>query len=1067
MDTVENTEVEENGTSERDGTGGPDATHYSSFRTEQIRSTIVPASVEGSLNSTSWHTERGDSMMLRQTQTQRIGSKQRAQPSINDASPDVDDGEHTGMRRGKRSIGGDGIWLKGSYPSKRARWEGPSMATPTPNPEHIGQRIQRAPVPIHSHLGNWDSTRHLSSPNPLSGFQSIPRKTPQSSNREGIDTSLAVTPLSGNFLINKQPLTLPGWTPDFQPLYSSMITQDQDMPSEPPARNQTRSNSRYNESESHGTFHQYQESPLKREESPNDSVAFFQQYKTPGSIAYPEDLQSTGRYTLPLSTMPTASRPRATRNTPHARHSFMTEVLPPLPPSVTMRKVTQPMIDEGNSFVTEVAASSQNLEEFQYRKRRPKKKKPKSQVFPSTHHEQQPILIGRQSLGIVESEGMDNGMSGLNAVDAISDLEGPEKDNIKTDIYQAGESEEQDGGIEGRPEEEYEEEENVLASYPVAHWYAQSSAKRSPSIEEDESSSESEESSHDVDVTESDNKVRKSSHSPPEDIVGHTSSESNSPIESYPKVVVSIPEEETPGNDRAPTSQIRSSRSPASQSLPKPERQIGSRKSSTQPDENAKVEASRCIYDFSTQSFNTTPQRSALPPLSQDSSVHFQTDKRESPQQEGDEENDEESDEEGVCGNTEQAHIEGSVVPSEEVLMSEFPKSVLQNSSNPDAMIQCHLSTSSNTSDSPSSEADAIGTPKSGSISSISKDEVKCIDNGATPEVAVTEQIPPKTPEPVSQVLPPEEQTPWAVASTAPIPVGISSEVKTINPVNTDFYSREESETFEPSALGDSSWQHIERPTTPENDEIRPFNDLMTPPPQPRTRSPDTSQREPQNTQDFIEAATKNPWETPKRKSCKSGKRVSFGIPEDNEEESEPVQSRNARRYSPPPLKPIELLEDETFPDGTIVTGFKKHFSAIRSAIRNSRRVILEDPITASSPSVGAMAEAFVTADREAPVEPSWETSRHLKPQKETITNVIRRDESEGFEDSIYNLDSPTRFKGNEFQTDFNMDDVLGEAAEFLGEWSVEADLRKARELKKTSQVEDDGAKRKRLFGIV
>lgn len=1063
MGAIDNTELQRGGTSERESARGPDATHYSSFRTEQIRSTMVPVSVEGSLNSSPWLAEQDDNMILRQSQTQRMGSKENTQISYHGVSPDTDDREHTGMRRGKRSIGGDGIWLKGSYPSKRARWEGPSMATPTPNPEQFGHRIQRPSAPVPSQPGHWYSTQRLSSSNALSGFQSIPRIIPQSSNQESLHTSHVATPISSNPPINIQPLTLPGWTPDFQPLYSNILSQDRDLPSEPPVRIRPRSDSQYNEKD---IFHQFLESPVKREDSPNNSLSFFQQYKTPRSIAYPEDNQSTGRYTLPLSTMP---RPRATRNSTDARDSSMTEVLPPLPPSVTKPYGTQPMINEETSFVTETAASSQNLSEFQYRKRRPKKKKTKSQVLASNHLEQRPVLIVKQSLGITEGSGLDDMTADIKAAgDVVIDRDGLEKKNIVTEIYKAGELEKQVVEEEGRSEEKYEEEENVLASCPIALWYAQSSAKNPPSSEEDK---ESEESSNDLDIMDSEKKVRNSPHSPSRDISGHVSSGSNSPTISCPKVVVSVPEEDAP-NDQAPTSQSRSSRSPASQSLPKSEQPIGSRNLSAPPHENAKVEASRCIYDFSTQSFNTTPQRSALPMLSQDSSVHFQTDERKPPEEESEEENEKESDEgdhESDHDTTEQARSKGLIVPAGMVHKFVSPKSLLQDSSNPDAMIQCRLSTSSCTPDPLSSQAEAIETPKSGSISSISKDEDEddYTETRATPEAAVVEQLPPKTPEPVSQVLPPEQQTPWAVASTAPIPVDSTPNIlKATNPVDADFYTREGSETFEQSGLGDSSWQHIERPTTPENDEIRPFNDLMTPPPRSRATSPQSSQREPQNTQDFIEAATRNPWETLKRKPRKSGKRVSFGIPEENEEESEQVKSRDFRRYSPPPLKPIELWEDETLPDGTIVTGFKKHFSAIRSALRKPRKVILEDPITASSPSVGAMAEAFVTADREAPTEPSWETSRHLKPRKEATTNVIRQDDSEAPEDSIFSLDSPTRSKGDGFQTDFDMEDVLGEAADFLGEWSVEADLQKARELKRVSEVEDTGAKRRSLYGI-
>ncbi|CAG8973820.1 hypothetical protein HYALB_00005565 [Hymenoscyphus albidus] len=1035
LNATDNRGCEQDGTTEGGETGGPDdETRYSSLQNEQIRSTIIPAS-EGSLASSSWATEQNDTMMLRQSHTQNMDSRPNAQISNNDTSPHSDDEQHTGLQSRKRGgLDGNPTWLKGSYPSKRARWEGPSLATPTPNLAGLNSRIQRPRPAVRREPGDWDSTQHLSSPNPFASFQDIPRKALQNNNQEGLVLPPVQTPLSGNYQISKQPLTLPGWTPDFQPLYSNtMVIHDQEITSEPPTRIGPSQRSRHVE-------RRYTESPVERETLSYDPIRLFPLYKTPGSIAGNKDLQSTGRYTLPLSSPLTDPRSRAAQTTSREKGDLVTKVPALLHSSVKKRCASQPGMEEGNSFVTEVAAASQNLEEFQYRKRRPKKEKSSPLKLRSSEHEHQAISIGRQSLKISQPINISGGVPELS--EAASEIGVIEQGEGKTNTHQAIHLEIQEAEVENSVHKEHGEDENVLASGPIALWYTHSSPKKSCSIQEEERSSENEETDGE-DSSDHEDEVGQSLHNL-RDIL----SQSSSPVNDPPEVVVSIPEEAV-ADSHISASPILSSLVPVSQLLPNSAHQI-SRKYSPEGDDNAKVETSRCIYDFSTQSFNTTPQRSAIPQLSQGSSVSSRATESHSQKRGRDSES------------VEQAPLESPFAPLDDVLGSGSSNRIVQ-SGEPDVILRCRLSTSPHTSDPASSPVNSARSQISGSISSIGQDDVEYVSARAPPEavdLVVVDQIHSKTPVQVSQVLQPEEQSPWAVASIVPpYSNGIPSEVKHTQSIDHDLHDREAMDTTDHAPLEDTSWQHIERPQTPENDDLRPFNDLMTPPPQLSAKSPDASEYEPQNTQDLIEAATNNPWKTPKRNPAKPGKRVSFGILEEEEEKTEPVRSRSVRRYSPPPLKAIELFEEETLADGTIASGFKKHFSAIR----NPRRLILENSITNNSPSVGAMAEAFVTADQEAPKEASRGPSRYLKPR---TTNVMRWDDSEDLEDSISNLNSPTKSKGDGFQTNFNMDDVLGEVADFLGEWSVEADIQKARELNKTSEAEDNGAKRRRLFGI-
>jgi hypothetical protein len=180
--------------------------------------------------------------------------------------------------------------------------------------------------------------------------------------------------------------------------------------------------------------------------------------------------------------------------------------------------------------------------------------------------------------------------------------------------------------------------------------------------------------------------------------------------------------------------------------------------------------------------------------------------------------------------------------------------------------------------------------------------------------------------------------------------------------------------------------------------------------------------------------------------------------------------------YSPP-LKSLDFENfqsqenDGWFEDKTAPGAFQKHFTAVT---QKPRRLIPENPSQICSPSVGAMAEAFIAADLEASRErkrPRDEmTSRHLKMLSEARDNALRLNSTR---DDTFDVDSfldgPNRInnEGDVGLTNFVMEDVLGEVGDFLADWSVESELEKAKERDLGKEIESNGMKRRRLFGIL
>jgi hypothetical protein len=337
----------------------------------------------------------------------------------------------------------------------------------------------------------------------------------------------------------------------------------------------------------------------------------------------------------------------------------------------------------------------------------------------------------------------------------------------------------------------------------------------------------------------------------------------------------------------------------------------------------------------------------------------------------------------------------------------------------------------------------------------------------------------PKTPKVASQVIRSGEQSPWTTVAMGPLPKAIP--LASTDPIEDDVSTSSYEIVPQPGAsespqLGshveELDWHHVERSPTPHEEDITPFKDIMTPP-SPARRSQSIEEDLP-STQLLFEAALNNPWTSKTTTSGKSKKRVSFGVLLSERDENDEVSPFPKRiPGSPPPPEPVDLFEEDSFDESTIVVSFGDHFNAARK-----QRLIPEttDSQINRSPAVIAQAQAFVAADQEAPLEQvhhrtlSVEPSRHLNLGSEAMDHSVWQDserEDTSFEQSLFVSPKGNLSGFNAAMSKFDMDDVLGDAGDFLEDWSVDAELKKAKDVDLSKDFESNGAKRRRLFGIV
>jgi hypothetical protein len=253
------------------------------------------------------------------------------------------------------------------------------------------------------------------------------------------------------------------------------------------------------------------------------------------------------------------------------------------------------------------------------------------------------------------------------------------------------------------------------------------------------------------------------------------------------------------------------------------------------------------------------------------------------------------------------------------------------------------------------------------------------------------------------------------------------------------------------------AWEPLERPATPSGDEIRPFREFMTPTPSPKRSRLRASQDQLPNTQQIIEAATLNPWTSAfKKPSRKSGKRVSFGLlPLEHLEGSHGDDSPVSRKLSPPPIHYMNLSdEDESTGLGKATRkGFESHFLA-PDGVAGYRPKMRDSPLKwLASPAVSGMAEAFIAADRETsmaeeqPLSNNGTSSRQSQPFRK-FSVELNKDWDSSDESRSHAKLTPTAssLRTIDYKIDAgdNLDDFLCEGG-ILEDWSVETELKKTR----------------------
>ncbi|KAH7346552.1 hypothetical protein BKA65DRAFT_279266 [Rhexocercosporidium sp. MPI-PUGE-AT-0058] len=328
-------------------------------------------------------------------------------------------------------------------------------------------------------------------------------------------------------------------------------------------------------------------------------------------------------------------------------------------------------------------------------------------------------------------------------------------------------------------------------------------------------------------------------------------------------------------------------------------------------------------------------------------------------------------------------------------------------------------------------------------------------------------------------------QSPWATEKIEPLQTSLSNNQLEAGSL---LHGRQEEESCAVSIEQDNgvpveemSWITMERPTTPDTSYIKPFKDFSTPTPSPERRLNNMGSNS-MDTQSLINAM-RNPWtgNSKTRSSAKPRKRVSFGImPLDEEKNSQQVTTcgANATPCSPPPARAEDCSQEDIFRDGTtITTTFSKHFAA--ATRRHFKRILPEirgSQLDSSPALLGAQAEAFIAADHKISAD-KWASSdrqtpsRYLKTRNDTnsntnIWNEIGEDDTM-LGNSFSRSPSEKVSRGQISCTGFDMAAALGEAGDFLEDWSVDTALKQAVDTEPSKHVDSNGMRRRRLFGLV
>jgi hypothetical protein len=875
----------------------------------------------------------------------------------------------TEIRRQKRAA--DTQWLKGSYVSKRARWHDTDIETPTPNPQLYDQRFQWK---AQGSASTQDPRLDPLSSKPLSSFPDIARHKTSTDSQEtsGLNRTIELSRSIFQHIQPSEQLSLASNSHGSRSDYMHYAQQ--------PSSNYSSPN-----------FHSPPALDLG-ERSKDGSYLVLQSKNTPGSGVDYSNMQYS---------------------------NSVINTLPALPRSSGLAKRQDPNTPGDEvSFVTEVAPSSRNLEEFQYKKRRIKGSLSASASGNTKHG-------NSSSRRTTSSRPVPNNVF----VQYNAETAAKTRDSNHPDVRGSGVAH---AGIKSESGDEDGDNEDVLASGPYVEWYKSSSTKSSSLIEA-ASQDDGLGSSQDSGALKTPYLSQRSAGNLAETVNFELRSESQGLREGsslLPVVDASYGSQNLLVPSETPASYPQSQNKAFSPRRLEPTGLDGS----------------------STQSFNTTPAKSSGVSLSRQSPFR--------PSHLSMEINS------GTVSSTESIHPEDEVpsgLPLSSGTASRFSEANLHVSTSPQRVSALEpLSPVRNGRVGQSSDSDQ------GSTSPLDVGEAVS-DTSIGSIVSVHSRL--ETPKVQSQITRPGEQSPWTKLDAPPLPNKdpITKPFTITSPIPRDS-SRQRNMYDQSMGVG---WHSPNHASSPENVNIKMFSDILTPSPPPRFSSVNAQQvfADDELAADVV---TDNPWTSTatNKASSKSNKRVSFGVLSDDSEGSGQKHQTRRLATSPPPPNSIEGLDkDELAASSLVVPRFSKHFSVFKEPKGFSQN----EAASMGSPSIGAMAEAFIAADQETSIEEERrlrlaKSARHLKPSSPSMVNAVRR-ESITFDTSHLSdvsEDTPSKDIQPDVQTaGFDMDDALGSFADFLGDWSVEGELQKARNSNQAKSVESNGAKRRRLFGIV
>ncbi|EPE31892.1 hypothetical protein GLAREA_11974 [Glarea lozoyensis ATCC 20868] len=880
-------------------------------------------------------------------------------------------GEERRIETTRQKRAADSQWLKGSYVSKRARWHEADIETPTPNPQLYNQRFQWK---AQGTASAQDPRLDPLSSKPLSSFPDIarPKTSTDSQETSGLNRTIE---LSRSVFQHVQP----------SEQLSSM-------------------------SNSHGSrsdYMHYAQQPSFNSSSPN--------FQPPSALALGERSKD-GSY-LALQAKHTPDSGAEYSNMQYS--NSVNNTLPALPGSSGLAKRQDPNTPGDEvSFVTEVAPSSRNLEEFQFKKRRIKGSFSASASGNTKHG-------NSDSRRTASSRPVSKDMFvQYNAENVMKTQESNHLGVRSSGTTQAG--------IKSESGDEDDDNEEVLAPGPYVEWYKPTSTKNSSLIEAASQDDELGSTQNSGDLK-----------------TPYLSSRSAANLAETVKFAL---RNESHGSRQGSSLLPVIGASHGSQNLIVP---CGT--AASYPQSQYKASGPRRLQSVepagsdgsSTQSFNTTPAKSSGISLSRQSPFR--------PSHLSMEINS------GTASSTESSYPEDEVPSGLRLSSGTASRFSEANMSTSPQHVSARepLSPVRNGRGGQSSDSDP------GSTSPLDIEEA-ISDTSIGSTVSIENRL--DTPKVHSQITRPGEQSPWTKLDAPPLPKKdpttkpstITSPIPQDSSRQRNMYDR---------TVGDG-WHSPNHESSPENINIKMFSDILTPSPPPRFSSVKSQQIVADDglTADVV---TENPWTSTaaNKASSKSNKRVSFGVLSDTSEGSSQEHQTRRLANSPPPPNPIEGLDTDELADINLVPRFSKHFTVFKEPKGLSQN----ESVSMGSPSIGAMAEAFIAADQETSIEEERrlklaKSARHLKPTSPSMVNAVRR-ESATLDTSHLSDDSegtPSRDVRPDVQAaGFDMDDALGSFADFLGDWSVEGELQKARNSSQAKTVESNGAKRRRLFGIV